>query len=75
VERLRNDNGAFPTVCFACSARVFIDGEYSCDPNKLDNRDVIKSVARYRPQRCPRSQELPDPSSFTEIALRKILKR
>jgi hypothetical protein len=72
VERLSDINGAFPQACFACSARIYIDGGYCCDPGKLDDKSVKLNVARYRPLGCPSSIDETGNIS-AEILLRKIL--
>ena len=72
MERLSGPNGAFPKACFACSARIYIDGGYSCDPGKLDDKSVRLDVARYRPLGCPDNTDETGNIS-PETLLRKIL--
>jgi hypothetical protein len=73
VERLSGD-GTFPQECFACSARIFIEGGYSCDPNRLDDKSLRLNIARYRPVKCPKGiTEARSEALSAETILRKLL--
>ncbi len=75
MERLKDAGRAYPTACFTCAARVYLGGEYFCNPEKLDDRSIIKNVARYRAQKCPKDKEPIGSSMSAEITLRKLLRR
>ena len=60
--------------CFLCPARIFIasEGSYFCDPAKLDDKSVVRNIAKYRPEACPNNIK-PGPSGSPEMILRRIL--
>jgi len=77
MERVRRDDGTMPNACFMCPARVLMGGQDFCDPRRLDDKNLILKVARYRPNECPSNvkvvkdtREIPP-----EILLRKILRK
>ena len=73
MEQLRYFNGAYPPACFTCPARTFSDGGYFCDPARLDDKSVILSVARHRPDKCPNGVKTGTRETSSEILLRKLL--
>jgi len=74
VERLGYSDRSFPTYCFTCPARVYADGEYYCDPGKLDDRTMFLDIARYRSGGCPKKDKT-EISVLPEILLRKVLRK
>ena len=76
MERLSDLDGAFPQACFACPARIYIDGGYSCNPEMFDDKSERLDVARYRPIKCPKNvQETRNDALSAETLLRKILRK
>lgn len=75
MERLRCHEKAFPPACFTCPARVYAEGEYYCDPGKLDDRALFLNVARYRSSGCPRKDEALETQIPPEIILRRVLRK
>ena len=75
MERLSDIGGAFPQACLFCSARVFVDGGYDCDPSLLDDKSLPLNVARYRPSTCPRDINKLNVQTEARTLLRRILKR
>lgn len=73
MERLSAADGSFPQACFTCSARVYIEGGYSCDPDKLDDKSLWLNVARYRPVKCPKKVNEGHDGFSPQTLLRKIL--
>lgn len=73
MERLSDTDGNFPQACFTCPARIYIEGRYCCDPDKLDDKSVWLDVARYRPVKCPKNVNETDRRLSPETLLRKIL--
>ena len=72
---LRDSDGCLPRACLYCPARVFAGSEDYCDPSRLNDRNIILKVARYRPDACPRNIKVDSRSEPPEILLRKMLGR
>lgn len=72
MERI-GDGINFPPACFLCPARTYTEGEYRCDPGKLDPVDSHLSVAHYQSMDCPNKFKIANDNASAEILLRKIL--
>lgn len=75
MERIRRPDGGLPTACFLCPARVPYEDQDYCDTGRLDDDNIIKKVARYRPSDCPRKNTSSQSDITAEIMLRKMLGR
>ena len=75
MERFSGMGGTFPQACFTCPARIYVGGEYRCDPAKFDDKLIALNVARYRPSVCPKSINETNYRLSPEILLRKILNK
>lgn len=73
MERLKRINPS-QSACFTCPAKIFADGEYCCDPSLLIDRNIVLTVARYKPISCPEKEGVIAENKVSpEILLRKIL--
>lgn len=74
MERI-GDGINFPQACFLCPARVYTEGEYRCDPGKLDPPGSHINIAHYQPTECPNKLKTSNSNTSPEILLRKILRK
>ncbi len=74
MERLRKVNIS-NSACFTCPARVYLEGEYFCDPIRLDHKSVVLNIAKFRPDSCPYDVNPADTQISPELLLRKILRK
>ncbi len=73
MERLKRINPS-QSACFTCPAKIFADGEYCCDPHLLNNRNIVLTVAKYKPIGCPEGENNRVEDQIPpELLLRKIL--
>lgn len=75
MERIRHSDGSLDAACQFCPARVFVGPDDYCDPLRLDNKNIILKVARYRPDNCPRNVKADCRGEPAEIILRKMLRK
>ncbi len=75
MERIRHSDGYLDRACLYCPARIFVGAEDYCDPTRLDNKNIILKVARYKPDDCPKNVKTDTKGEPAEITLRKVLRR
>ncbi len=75
MERLGYRDHSFPPACFTCPARIYAEGEYYCDPGRLDDGSLALDIARYRSSGCPDKAKSVKLQTSSEIILRKVLRK